>query len=300
MKVAAKILPKKAILVINGASRAGAEAFDPAVAELRRAGVQLIDAIALDDPSRLDEVIADAVARAPMVIVGGGDGTLSSAVDHFVGQDTVMGIIPLGTANSFARTMGVPLDLEAAVETIAHGRRKRIDLGRIDGDYFANTAIIGLSPLIADTIPASLKRAIGRAAYLVWACRTAVRFTPFRLTIETGGTTHRFWATEVRIANGRFFGGVELAPDARIDDGEIVVAAVIGKSKLHLAGSWLGALFRVGGKGGKVERFRGTQFHIETRPRLDVAIDGEQAARTPVEVTVAPSAIEVVVPSPPD
>ncbi len=295
--MAGEPLPKRAILIVNTASRAGNDSFEPAVSALEDAGLKLINSLAVDEPSRLDSVIADSVAKAPMVIVGGGDGTVSSAVDHFVGHDTVMGIIPLGTANSFARTAGVPLELDAAVHAIATGRRKRIDLGVINGDYFANTAIIGLSPLIADTIPQGLKRALGRAAYLVWACRTAVRFNPFRLTIETDSSRHRFWATEVRIANGRFFGGVEVVKTAAIDDGEIVIEAVTGRSKMHLAGSWLGALFKLGAHGGEIERFQGTSFRIETRPRLEVAIDGERACRTPIEVTVAPAAMDIVVPA---
>jgi YegS/Rv2252/BmrU family lipid kinase len=286
----------EAILVVNTRSRQGAESFARSVADLQRAGLKLIETVALDDPSKLKETVSDAVGRAELVIVGGGDGTISSAVDCFVGTDTTLGILPFGTANSFARTVGVPLDLEAAATTIASGRRKRIDLGCIDGDYFANTAVIGLSPLIADTIPPRLKHYLGRAAYLVWACRTALRFTPFRLTIAADGMTEHYRATEVRIANGRYFGGVEVVKGARLDDGKIVVQAVVGPSKLHLAKSWLAALFRLGGSVAQVRQFRGNAFRIETEPPLDVAIDGEASATTPVRVEVAPGAVEVIVP----
>ena len=77
----------------------------------------------------MEPVVKAAIAKAPMVIIGGGDGTLSSDVDHFVGKDTVFAVLPLGTANSFARTLGLPLDIDGAIDVIAHGRRKRIDLG---------------------------------------------------------------------------------------------------------------------------------------------------------------------------
>ena len=96
----------------------------------------------------MEPVVKAAIAKAPMVIVGGGDGSLSSAVDHFIGTNTVFAILPLGTANSFARTLGIPLDLDGAIDVIAKGRRKRIDLGCIDGDYFANAAAHG--PVAAD------------------------------------------------------------------------------------------------------------------------------------------------------
>ena len=115
-----------------------------------------------------------------MVIVGGGDGSLSSNVDFFMGKDTVFAILPLGTANSFAGTLCIPKDIDSAIDVIANGERKRIDLGCIDGDYFVNAAAIGLSPMIAETVPHKLKRYLGMVGYLVWALWCAVRFRPFR------------------------------------------------------------------------------------------------------------------------
>ncbi|HET9352645.1 MAG TPA: diacylglycerol kinase family protein, partial [Sphingomicrobium sp.] len=167
----ADALPKRAMLVINAQSRRGAEAFDEVQGKLAASGIELMDAHAVQDPEVMEPIVKAAIAKAPMVIVGGGDGTLSSVVDHFVGTDTVFAVLPLGTANSFARTLGVPLDLDGAIKVIAFGRRKRIDLGIIDGDYFANVAALGMSPLIADTVPDILKRYFGVIGYVVWAIR---------------------------------------------------------------------------------------------------------------------------------
>ena len=156
----ARIARAAAPVVLLGDSGTGKEVVARALHELsRRDG----DFVAVTD----EPVIKAAIARAPMVIVGGGDGTLSSVVDHFVGKDTVFAVLPIGTANSFARTLGVPLDMDGATDVIAYGRRKRIDLGIIDGDYFANAAALGLSPLIADTVPAGLKRYLGIFGYLI-------------------------------------------------------------------------------------------------------------------------------------
>src|SRR3546814_5540285 len=107
--------------------------------------------------------------------------SLSCTVDDVVDRDCVFALLPLGTANSFARTLGIPLDLDGAIRTIATGRRRRIDLGMIDGDYFANAAAIGLSPMIGDSVPHKLKKYLGRVGYLVWAIRCFFRFSPFRL-----------------------------------------------------------------------------------------------------------------------
>ena len=289
-------LPKKAILVVNAHSRKGHAVFEEACAKLTAAGVELIDSHAVEDPADMDDVVVGAIARAPMVIVGGGDGSLSSCVDHFLGTDTVFAFLPLGTANSFARTLGVPLDLDGAIDVIANGRARRIDLGCIDGDYFVNAAAIGLSPMIADSVPHKLKRYLGRIGYLGWAIRCAVKFRPFLLSVEHDGQRERVWATEVRIANGTHHGGAEMIESAELDSGTIVVQAVTGKSKARLAWSWFAILFKLSGREQTVTEFCGREMRIETRPRLDISIDGEIAARTPVTVTVARGAIDVAAP----
>jgi diacylglycerol kinase family enzyme len=185
---------------------------------------------------------------------------LSSTVDHFLGSETVFAVLPLGTANSFARTLCIPLDLDGAVNVIVNGQRKRIDLGCIDGNYFANAAALGLSPIIADTVPHNLKKYLGRVGYLGWALRCAVRFRPFRLTIEQDGKRESVWATEARIANGSHHGGVELIENAELDSGEIIVQAVTGKRVLGLAWSWFATLFKLSGREQTVTEFRGRNY----------------------------------------
>lgn len=292
-----QLLPKRAILIVNAASKTGADQFETAKNGLIAAGVELIEAKAIKDPDTLEAEVKAAVERAPMVIVGGGDGTLSSAVDHFLGTETVFGLLPLGTANSFARALGVPLDLQLAIEVIAGGRRKRIDLGEIDGDYFANTASIGLSPLIAESVPPRLKKFLGRFAYFVWGLRCAFEFQPFRLKIQEGDKTHSLWSTEVRIANGGHFGGVELVETAKLDSGEIVIEAVTGRSLLRLAWTWFMAVLRL--KTGKqnITELRGPEFRIRTRPRLWVSVDGEITRRTQIMVRIAGCAVDVAAPT---
>ena len=290
-------LPRQAILVVNAMSRTGAKAFDEVRDKLVAAGVELIAAHAVDDPNEMEPVIRDAIARAPMVIVGGGDGSLSSNVDFFVGHDTVFAVVPLGTANSFAGTLGIPKDVDSAIDVIANGTRKRIDLGRIDSDYFVNAAAIGLSPMIAETVPHNLKRYLGKVGYLIWALRCALRFRPFRMTIEhVDGRRERLWATEARIANGTHHGGVELVESQELDSGEIVIQAVTGTSIWGLAWSWLATILKLRARHGTTSEFRGTSMKLSTRPRLKISIDGEVAARTPVTVSVAGGAIDVAAP----
>src|SRR5205085_2105269 len=168
--------PKQAILIVNAKSRQGADAFDAACDGLRKAGIELIDAKAIKDPRRSSGAVKKAIKAAPMVILGGGDGSLSANIDYFIGSDTVFAFLPLGTANSFARTLGTPLDLDGAIEAIAKGEVRTIDLGCIDGDHFLNNAAIGLAPVIAESVPHGLKRSLGRLGYLLWAGWSAASF----------------------------------------------------------------------------------------------------------------------------
>lgn len=287
-------LPKSAVLIVNARSRKGRKLFRRAVRKLEAAGVEITERHALRDPRTLPATVQKAVAGgAPMIIVGGGDGSLSGAVDHLVGHDTVFALLPLGTANSFARSMAIPLDLDGAIDVIANGQRRRIDLGMIDKDYYANSAAIGLSPLIAETVPHWLKGWFGKLGYLLWALVCAARFRPFILFVDG----ERIEALEVRIANGGYHGGTELIDEAEVDSGQIVVQAVVGKARSYLMWSWLASVLRLPQRRQTTREFRGTALKIETDPPLAISIDGEVLARTPVTARIARAVIEVAAPA---
>jgi YegS/Rv2252/BmrU family lipid kinase len=289
-------LPKSAILIVNAASRKGAEAFDAARDKLSEAGINLVDARAVDEPERLKGEVTAAIDRAPMVIIGGGDGTLSKAVDHFLGKETIFALLPLGTANSFARSLDIPLDLDEAVNVIATGEARPIDLASINGDYFLNNAALGLAPIVAESVPKGLKRLLGRVGYLLWAGWSAASFNAFRLVVEDRNREHRLWATEVRIANGRYHGGLELIESADLDSGEVVVQAVQGRSLAKLGWSYLASALKAPSRHETVREFRGREMRIKTKPRMRVSIDGELGPETPLEIRVAPNAIRVAAP----
>ncbi|WCT73447.1 diacylglycerol kinase family protein [Sphingomonas naphthae] len=289
-------LPRSAVLIVNAKARRGQKLFREACTKLKAAGIDLIATHALTDPDQLVPTVKQAVADgAPMVIVGGGDGSLSSSVDYLVGTDCVFALLPFGTANSFARSLCIPLDIDGAIDVIATGQRRRIDLGMIDGDYYANCAAIGISPLIAQTVPHNLKKVAGRPGYLTWAAIQSFRFKPFHLIVDDGHTRSETEALEVRIANGAYHGGTELV-DAQVDSGEIVVQVVVGKVKRRLAWSWLLAILRHRSMKDTVVEYRGREMRIETIPPLPISIDGEVTVNTPVTAKVARGVIEVAAP----
>jgi len=288
--------PRQAALIVNTKSRKGQQAFRDACRLLKAAGVELVVQKAVKKPALLAGEVCKAVeAGIPMVIIGGGDGSVSSTVDHFVGRGSIFALLPLGTANSFARSLDMPLDIEGAVGVITGGKVKTVDLGMIDQDYFANCAAIGLSPLIAETVPHGLKKIFGRPGYLAWAALQMARFKPFKLTITQGELSETLDALEVRIANGRFHGGAELVK-TRVDDGEIVIQAIDGRLRTKLLWSWGLSLIGPDQVRGTLREFRGSEFRIETDPPLSISIDGEVAAKTPVEVRLARRAMLMAVP----
>ena len=222
---------------------------------------------------------------------------MSGLVDLLVGTDTALAVLPCGTANSFARTLGIPLDVEGAVRVIATGELRRIDLGMIDDDYFANCAAIGISPKIAQTVPHGLKRYLGRIGYLGWAALQFTTFEPFTLIVGEGPDERRVEAVEVRISNGRFHGGTELVEEARVDSGEIVVQVVVGHFKRRLIKNWVTSILRMNSRHEDTINFTGTALKIRTDPPLPISIDGEVLAKTPVMAKIAAGIIEVMAPA---
>jgi YegS/Rv2252/BmrU family lipid kinase len=292
----AKAIPRQAILIVNAKSRQGADAFEQARELLTAAGIELIDAKAVKDPKKMGTAVRQAIKKAPMVIVGGGDGSLSSNIAHFLNGDTIFALLPLGTANSFARTMEIPLELEGAIDVIVNGEPRCIDVGKIEDQHFLNAAAIGLAPEVAKTVPHDLKRRLGRFGYLMWAGWSATNFNAFRLQVDDGRRVRRLWATEVRIANGRFHGGVELIESADVESGRIVVQAVRGRSLARLGWSYFASAFKLKSRAEPLREFRAPKMTLKTRPPMQVSIDGELGPETPFTVEAIANAVTIAAP----
>ncbi|HEX8413003.1 MAG TPA: diacylglycerol kinase family protein [Sphingomicrobium sp.] len=288
---------RTAAMVINAKSRRGQDLFEQAC-ELMKGMPFEVDPHPVEDPDKLDDTVKAALAKKPdLLILGGGDGTISGLVDHLVGTKTALGVLPLGTANSFARSLGIPLDMEGAVEVFRTGQLRRIDLGMIDDDFYANCAAMGLSPQIAETVPHTLKRYFGRIGYLGWAAVQFAKFRPFTLIVGEGVDEQRLRVVEVRISNGSFHGGTELVDEAEVDSGEIVVQAVKGHFKRRLARNWIASVLRLDARHDDTVNFTGKSLRLDTIPPMPISIDGEVLAKTPVTAHIAAGVIEVMVPS---
>lgn len=222
---------RRAVLVVNTRSRRGERSYATAKRLLKEAGVRIEAAYPVRNAERLPDIVRSEIEKGrSLIIVGGGDGTVSSVVDDFAYRDVAFGLLPLGTANSFARTLGIPLDLAGAVEVIARGNVADIDLGAINGDYFANGAAIGLPSAIARATPHGLKRWPGRAAYPIVALNKLARLPAFECTVTVGDQSRTQRTLDIAIAISGYQGGALIAPDANVDDGRVVVQILKGVS----------------------------------------------------------------------
>ena len=288
---------RRAVLIVNTRSRQAARAYAEAKRLLTGAGVVLEASYPVRNAERLHEIVREEIAKGiKFIIVGGGDGTISSVVDHFAYTSVVFGVLPLGTANSFARTLGIPLDLPGAIEVLINGKVADVDLGQINHDYFANGSSIGMPSIIGRATPHALKKWLGRGAYLLVGVAKFARYTPFRCIVTIDDRKNTFDALDVRIANGGYQGGVLVAPEAHLESGRIVIHILEGPSRWALAKEWarvaLGAPFHPGRMTVLIAR----NLTIDTVPMQHVAIDGEVITRTPINVSVARNALLLMVP----
>jgi YegS/Rv2252/BmrU family lipid kinase len=288
---------RRAVLVVNTRARGGAQLYGQAKDLLVGEGFEIAAAYPVRDPARIPEIVREAVAGGErLIVMGGGDGTISSVVDYLAYRDVVLGIVPMGTANNFARAIGLPLNVRDAVEVIARGHTASIDLGKINNNYFSNAVSLGISASIHRGSPDQIKRWLGRAGYFLVAARRFAVHRPFRCRLEHDGRVTEVEALDLRIANGPYHGGVVAVPDASVDSRELAVRIIKGSSKWTLARVWANIYRGAAQDPAAVEILRVRELAISTDPQQPVSVDGEVVAQTPVRISVASQALRLMVP----
>ena len=284
----------------GGAVAADARIADKVEAALREAGVDAeIELVAGGDC----EVRCKAIAERgdELLIVGGGDGTISAAASALVGTKTKLGILPLGTLNHFSRDLGIPADLGEAAKLIASGSAKRVDVAEMNGRIFINNSAIGLYPLMV--VDRDLqRRRLGRSkrlAMLVASVRTLARFNHQRLTLTVNDEKARIDTPLLFVGNNDYRLDIG-APGQResLDDGQLCVLVMRKKTRRGLIAASIRALFdrarrddmvRIDG----VERLR-VGSH---RSQLAVSLDGEVVrSAPPLDYRIRKHALTVIAP----
>lgn len=292
------VRPIEAALIVNTKSRRGAVAFRVAQAELEHRGIKIREALAVQDPTRIGAVVHRIRERFSLVIVGGGDGTIATVATQLANRGATLGVIPLGTGNDFARTVGIPSDVVAACDIIASGRVAQVDLGKVDTNCFVNVACAGFSGWVARRVSRDLKQRLGITAFLLVGLREVMRFRSFQAIIEANGERHVLSTYIVVVGNGRFCaGGRLLAPDASIVDGQLVVIipTLTGLADRIRFGLALHTGQHLSFPG--VHSFQTEAVKVTTTPRETVDLDGEVSGTTPMHAQILPRALRVIVPT---
>jgi diacylglycerol kinase (ATP) len=287
---------RRALLIVNENSRQGRDLGDAAVEALERGGLQL-QREAVDGPGDLADAIRCTAATVDLVVLGGGDGTLSSAAPALIETGLPLGILPLGTANDLARTLGLPLEIAGAAQVIVDGNLRRIDLGEVNGMPFFNVASLGLSVTLTRELTHDVKQRWGRLGYAIATVRALSQARPFRAEIRTGDTVHEVRTLQIAVGNGRYYGGgLAVAEGAEIDDG------CLNLYSLEFQHLWKLALvypaFRKGRHGlwKDVRAVRCREVEVRTARPKAINTDGELKTQTPARFRILRKAVSVFVP----
>ncbi|MES2674562.1 MAG: lipid kinase [Pseudomonadota bacterium] len=284
-----------ALLIINPNSRKGAETdITEGIKLLEAAGFILIKAESksVEDTSRLVDRYHKEIE---LVIIGGGDGSINSAAAPVFRHNLTLAILPLGTANDLARSLGLPADLLEVFRIIAAYKRRKIDLGSFDGHFFFNAANIGLGTHVTRELTPEIKKRWGVFSYLRAAFAAFKTNHKFRAIINVDGKEYSLKSIQLAIGNGRFYGGGNVIDEnATIDDGLLTLYSLPPQSMWELLrmAPWLRA-----GKHSQLERTFsavGQRIEIHTMPSRSVYADGEPVSRTPAVFKIIPQALTVV------
>ena len=236
---------------------------------------------------------------ARLILVWGGDGMVQRCVDVLAGREkVVIGIIPAGTANLFASNLGIPKDIEQALDIVLSDSSRRLDIGRINGEGFAVMAGIGFDARMIADASSGLKDRFGRIAYL-WTGSKNLRAKPFTAKIVVDGAEwFREEASCILVGNvGRLFGGVEAFEDARPDDGMLEVGVVTASGVLHWARTLAHAAVGSAASSPYARATKARSIKITLSRKVLYELDGgDRTAVKSVRIKVVPDAIEVRVP----
>ena len=254
--------------------------------------VEVSDTMARGDAAR----IARDAGNVDAVIAAGGDGTINEVIGGLMERPAgpvPLGILPLGTANVLAHELGLPIATAAAA--IAKGRLDQIHLGNANGRAFAMMAGAGIDAKIVDDLPLGMKRSVGKAAYVWQAVRQWLRPLPGPYQVSFGQET--VTASAVIAANGHYYGGrFVLAPHADLREPSLEICLFLGQGRWDVLRAMVGLV------SGRAHRLRDVRIVTAKAARIEgekadpVQADGDIITQLPVDLSVMPTPLPVIVP----
>jgi diacylglycerol kinase (ATP) len=285
---------KKILLLLNPSSRQGAENFEHIEKLMQDKGWTLLNTNIDSKGKQFDELLELYGTEADVIVVGGGDGSINSALHGLVRLNKPMAILPLGTANNMARTLLIPGDIQKALDVIDENHIVKIDLGIVNGIYFVNVVGLGLSTQVNKTVSKSLKKWLGALAFVITAFRIARYLKPLKLKIECDGKTFYSKSLQITVCNGRNYGsGLVISDEATLTDEKLHCLSTEVKKWWH--GFFLIPAMIVGKykPTHDISLFEGKSMVVHTKKPRDVDVDGDIKTKTPIELSVKPKVLSV-------
>ena len=240
-----------------------------------------------------------------LIIAAGGDGTLNEVVNG-IGENSGaarVGLIPLGTGNDFARSIGIPADLDAAIDLIRAEQTRAVDLVRVTSDevrYFVNVSAGGFSGLVNERLTPEMKKTWGPLAYLRSAAAALPELRAYRTTLAFDDEESLMEELyNVVVANGRYVaGGTLIAPDAVIDDGllDVVLIPKRPASELALVMAQIALGTHLSSK--TIVYRRAAKLTVNSKPGMWFNVDGELVGNEPARFEIVPRALSFIAPKP--
>ena len=233
-----------------------------------------------------------------IVAAAGGDGTVGEVANGLVGTNAILGVLPMGTGNDFARTLGIGTDLQLAANALVRGYSCEVDLGKIsNGGYFINVAGCGFDAEVATRVNQGFRWVHGTMAYVVAVLQTLIRFRPTRISLVMDGASREEIVMLCAIANAKTYGGgMRVAPDADISDGLFDIVLVGNVSRFEFLRAFPSVFKGTHISHPKVQVFRASKVSISSLATMAALADGEEIGNTPVEFQIIPRAIKVICP----
>jgi YegS/Rv2252/BmrU family lipid kinase len=280
------------------------KSFDGGLPELRRELARQ----GVDDPLWIEVAKSRFAAKqvervlkegAELLFVWGGDGMAQRSIDALAGSETALAIVPAGTANLLATNLGIPQDIEQAVSIGLRGERRKLDVGRFNGERFAVMAGAGFDASMIQEADGGLKDRLGRVAY-VWTGSRNLRAKPFNAKIAVDGVPWYDGAAScILVGNvGRLFGGIEVFEDARPDDGRLEIGVVNADGVVD----WVRTLARTAvghaERSPLVQATSATKVKVKLDRKVLYEVDGGDREKVKsFTIKVQPEAITICTPS---
>jgi diacylglycerol kinase (ATP) len=232
--------------------------------------------------------------RFELVVAAGGDGTIGTVADELIGSETALGALPLGSVMNIPRMLGLPRDIEGAAGVLSDGVVRPVDVGRVRDRWFYEAGSVGMNAAI---FRQAQRVDSGDWLSLFRAIRVAFRYRPARMEIELDDETVRTRAMMTTVSNGPYTGiGLTVAPDARLDDGLFDVRVWRHYSKAELLRHFVSIAFGRRAYTPHTWTYRSSRVRIRSASPLPCRADSHDLGVTPVEFSIEPQALRVVVP----